>query len=101
MKSKTAALVAAAAEWAPDAGVRVTPSVLGSGSTEIRVLSALDDTHRLRVLDVLGRSVRSLDVERAVATWDLKDRRGVRVPDGTYWVVGPTGDQVGRIVVVR
>ena len=57
----------------------------------------------VRITDLAGNRLRDLRAQGSMATWDLMDMHGERVPAGVYLVVGTTqsGDEsiVGRIVV--
>ncbi|MFN8547272.1 MAG: T9SS type A sorting domain-containing protein [Candidatus Eisenbacteria bacterium] len=56
----------------------------------------------VRVLDVAGRELRTLEGVGAV-DWDLTDARGERVPNGSYWlqVEGSGGVEARRIVIAH
>ena len=76
-----------------------------------RVVLEVDATRRapltLRIYDLAGREVRTLDDPaatpgRRAVVWDLADREGVRVPAGVYLCVTSDGERVarGRVVVL-
>ncbi|MCA9727844.1 MAG: hypothetical protein KC729_09195 [Candidatus Eisenbacteria bacterium] len=58
---------------------------------------------RLRILDAMGRQIRSLRMSAPVSwRWDLRDAGGNRVPSGMYWAIaeGPRLPRMTRTIVV-
>lgn len=63
--------------------------------------SAPDPGRAVDVFDLAGRRVRTLPGDGTEFRWDLRDARGVRVPDGVYWARRAGGAAGLRIVVSK
>jgi len=91
---------------APTSGlaIRAQPNPF-RGVVHLSIQSDVSGEQDLRVIDMLGRTIRRLPAQRVElggrsVEWDGTDQLGARAPAGTYWIRLRVGDRVRQIRVV-